>query len=365
MATAEMRSNFPEQIEECRMNIRDNFKRSHEALQERENILLSRLDEIEIKYNNETKEMKRLVEALARNRSFTSDNLRENKLKETYEQICSAIDSKISEFSEETDTSIEFEWDTLFENGIVQLGSIKLNGQTIVTPTSTFPPRVKPVVPDYKTKSFPTVYCSKRSCNLKSPGELYCPRSMAIHHMTQNIYIADFGNDRMQVFSCTGDYLFMFSEEMNKPVGTCISQNKVFVTQNGSNCINVYELEGELIKSVGSEGSGEVQFKFPLGLDVSDRNNNIYVCDCRNHRIQILTEELKYHSMLEIDLLKYPRDVKVTRDRVLVLDENDPCMFVFDSDHVLTNRVITRGDSKQTNNPCCFGYRQRIQHHYE
>ena len=78
------------------------------------------------------------------------------------------------------------------------------------------------------------------------------------------------------------------------------------------------------------------------------------MCDCENDRIQILTEELKYHSMLGIDLLKCPRDIKVTRDRILVVDESDPCMFVFDSDHVLTNRLITRGVGKQTSNPSCF-----------
>ena len=116
----------------------------------------------------------------------------------------------------------------------------------------------------------------------------------------------------------------------------------------------MYELEGKLIKSVGSEGNGEAQFYHPFGLDVSDRTNNIYVCDCYNHRIQILTEELKYHSMLGIDLFEYPRDVNVTRDRVLVLDQSDPCMFVFNSDHVLTNRLITKGVGKQTNNPLCF-----------
>ena len=58
--------------------------------------------------------------------------------------------------------------------------------------------------------------------------------------------------------------------------------------------------------------------------------------------------------MLGIDLLKYPHDVKVTRDRVLVLAGSDPCMFVFNSDHVLTNRLITRGDGKQTDFPFCF-----------
>ena len=108
------------------------------------------------------------------------------------------------------------------------------------------------------------------------------------------------------------------------------------------------------MKSVGSEGSGEGQFKYPHGLDVSDRNNNIYVCDYNNNRVQILTEDLKFHSMLGIGVLKCPRDVKVPRDRVLVLDESDPCLFVFNSDHVLTNRLITRGNAKQTNNPYCF-----------
>ena len=354
MATDEKKFYFPEQIENCRKNIRDCFKRSQIALQMRENILLSQVDEIEKEYNCKTKEMNQLVKVLDRNRSFTSETLRDNKLKETFEQICSVIDNKMSEFSSDTDTSIDFEWVTLFENGIEHIGSVKLNGLTIVTPSSTFPPHVKPVVPNYKNKSLPTTYCCKRSSNQKSPGELYSPRSIAIHYKTENIYIADLGNDRVQVFSCSGDYDFMFSEKMNKPVGICVSKNKVFVTQNGGNCINMYDLEGKLIESVGSEGNGEVQFKFPLGLDVSDINNNIYVCDCRNHRIQILTEDLKYNSMFEITMLKYPRDVKVTRDRVLVLDENDPCIFVFNSDHILTNRLITRGEGKQTNNPCCF-----------
>ena len=128
---------------------------------------------------------------------------------------------------------------------------------------------MKPVVPDYKTKQLPTAYCCK-----KSPGELNYPRSIAIHK-TGNIYIANSNNHRVQVFSCNGDYLFMFSEKMNGPAGICISQNKVFVTQWSDHCINMYELEGKLIKSVGSEGNGEAQFKNPLGLDVSGRNNHI------------------------------------------------------------------------------------------
>ena len=346
--------NFPEQIKESRKKIRDSFKRSHEALQVRENILLSRVDEIEKEYNSKSQKMNKLVEALNKATFQCEEILAANQLTDVTDIVRSALNKKIQELTTETDTSIVFEWDNLFETGIEQLGSIQINTETMISPTSILPPLVKPVVPDYRTKQLPTAYCCKKSSKQKSPGELNHPRSLAIHYKTGNVYIADANNHRVQVFSFNGDYLFMFCEKMNGPFGICISQNIVLVTQYTSHCINMYGLEGNLIKTVGSEGNGEVQFYNPIGLDVSDITNNIYVCDWYNHRIQILTEKLKYHSILGIDLLKYPRDVKVTRDRVLVLADSDPCMFVFDSDHVLTNRLITRGVGKQTNNPCCF-----------
>ena len=345
--------NFIEQVKESRKNIRDSFKRSHEALQVRENILLSRVDEIEKDYNSKTQEMNKLVEALDEATLQCEETLTANKLTDINQMIRTATNRKIQELTADTDTSIEFEWDNLFDTDIEQLGFIKLNGQTVIS-SSIFPPHVKPVVPDYKTKQLPTAYCCKKSSEQKSPGELNGPGGLAIHYKTGNIYIADTNNNRVQVFSCNGDYLFMFSEKMNGPVGICISQIKVFVTQYTGHCINMYELEGKLIKSVGSEGNGKTHFKDPIGLDVSDRNNNIYVCDCYNNRIQILTEDLKFHYMLGIYLLKRPLDVKVTRDRVLVLTENDPCMFVFNSYHILTNRLVTRGVDQRIHLPLYF-----------
>ncbi|KAI6660200.1 E3 ubiquitin-protein ligase TRIM71-like [Oopsacas minuta] len=353
MASTDVKLNFPTQIKESRKKIQDCFKRSHEALQLRESILLSRIDQIEKDYNSKTQEMNSLVEALNKEMTQATETLSANKLSETHKQICSIIESKITELTAETDSSIAFEWNNQFETDIEQLGSIRLNSQTNISPTSTFPPQVKPVVPDYKAKQLPTAYYCKRSDKI-APGELNYPTGIAIHYQTGNIYIADMNNNRVQVYTSNGDYLFMFSGKMNKPIGICISQNKVFVTQWQGHCINMYELKGKLIKSVGSYRKGEAQSSFPNALDVSDRNSNVYVCDCSNNQVQILTQELKFHSMLGIDLFKYPRDVKVTRDRVLVLDDSDPCMFVFNSDHVLTNRLITRGVGKQTNFPYCF-----------
>ncbi|KAI6647905.1 Cell surface protein [Oopsacas minuta] len=295
-----------------------------------------------------------MVETLNSNKSITSDTLTNNELKDTLDGVISLINKKITELTAETDSCIEFEWHNQFETDIQQLGSIKLNRQTNISPTRTFSPQVKPVLPDYKAIQMPIVYCCKTSSDKKAPGELNFPGSITVHYQTGNIYITDMDNNRVQVFSCNGDYLFMFSENMYGPRGICISHNKVFVSQRYGNCINSYELEGKLIKSVGSGGTGEAKFYNPRGLDVSARNNNVYVCDYDNKRVQILTQELKFHSMLGIGSFNHPRDVKVTRDKVLVLDYNDPFMFVSNSDHILTNRLITRYDGKQTSYPYCF-----------
>ena len=354
MAEANPRQDFSKQINETRKSIKDRFKKSHEALVARENILLARVDSIEREYNQKIQLQNELNQSLSEAKSYSPEKLKEYQLTKIRESIITHIDKRLTELTADTDTNIEFVWDNLFETDIEQLGSIKLNDQMNMSPTRTFSPQVKPVVPDYKTKHLPTAYRCKKSSDKKSPGELNGPRCMSIHYKSGNIYIADKYNDRVQVFSYNGDYLFMFGEKMNLPIGICVFQDTVFVTQWNSCCVNMYELEGKLMKSVGTYGNGEAQFRTPHGIDVSDRNHNIYVCDRFNNRVQILTEELKYHSMLGIGMFTHPLDIKVTLDRVLVLDESNPCMFIFNSEHLLINSIITRGNDKQTSDPCSF-----------
>ena len=354
MAESNPKQDFSKQISETRRSIKDRFKKSHEALVARENILLARVDSIEHEYNQKIQLQDEVANSLRNAKSYNSENLKANQLTKFRESIITLFDKQLTELTAHTDTNIEFVWDNLFETDIEQLGSIKLNDQMNISPTRTFSLQVKPVVPDYKTKQLPTAYRCKKSSDKKAPGELCNPRCMSIHYKSRNIYIADLSNNRVQVFSYNGDYLFMFSERMSNPRGICVFQNTVFATQYSGHCMNMYELEGKLMKSVGSNGNGEAQFNYPYGIDVSDRNHNIYVCDNSNNRVQILTEELKYHSMLGIGLFTYPRDIKVTRDRVLVLDESDHCMFIFNLEHLLINRIITRGSGKQTNSPRSF-----------
>ncbi|KAI6648468.1 hypothetical protein LOD99_8100 [Oopsacas minuta] len=109
------------------------------------------------------------------NRSKRVERRSKTASRDTNQRIRSIIDNKIAELTAETDSSIMFEWDNLFETDIEQLKSIKLNSQTNISLTRTFPPQVKPVVLDYKVKQLPTAYSCKKSSDKKAPGELNNP----------------------------------------------------------------------------------------------------------------------------------------------------------------------------------------------
>ena len=229
MAEANPKQDFPKQINETRKSIKDRFKKSHEALLARENILLARVDSIEREYNQKIQLQNELNQSLSEAKSYNPEKLKEYQLTKIRESIITHIDKQLTELTADTDTNIEFVWDNLFETDIEQLGSIKLNDQMNMSPTRTFSPHVKPVVPDYKTKQLPTAYRCKKSSDKKTPGELNNPSCMSIHYKSGNIYISDEYNDCVQVFSYNGDYLFMFSEKMNNPIGICVFQDTVFV----------------------------------------------------------------------------------------------------------------------------------------
>ena len=317
----------------------------------RESYLLSRIDEIIQDYDNKMQELSENLKTLA----VLKSGSRKSKKKNTNKQMNCTIYDKIEQLNADLERSIEFEWDVDLDAKIEQLGSIVLNSQIIVPSSHTFPPGVKPIVPNYEEKCFPTKYLMCEECTKKEPyRKFHDPTSIAIHYRTGDIYIGDMGKVRVQVFNSDGDFLFMFNEKINQPRGICVSPKKVYVTRYGDHCINLYELDGTLIKRVGSKGNGRAQFNCPMGLDYSDRTKMIYVCDRYNDRVQVMTDNAKFRCMLGEDLVDEPQDVKVAWDRIFVLDRSDLCMFVFNSDHHLISQMISRGDGEQTNKPYCF-----------
>ena len=208
---------------------------------------------------------------------------------------------------------------------------------------------------DYKSKTQSVISVCDRGTGNEQLN--YGHYGVTVDHNTGNIYVADYWNNCVKVFDSTAKYLLKFGDgkgegKMSSPKGLLIRDNKVFVSH--SHCILVYQLDGKFVSSIGGRGSGELQFSYPRGLSTDEYNNDIYICDRSNHRIQIISENLQFKSQFGKDTLHYPCDIKHYKDNIFILDESNPCLHIYNRDLVLQQKVVTRGKGKQVNSPWFF-----------
>ena len=52
-----------------------------------------------------------------------------------------------------------------------------------------------------------------------------------------------------------------------------------------NNCVHVFDSQDKPIKKIGSQGNGNGQFEYPCDVAFDD-NNELYVTDSHNHRVQ-------------------------------------------------------------------------------
>ncbi len=81
-------------------------------------------------------------------------------------------------------------------------------------------------------------------------------------------------------------------DPFNKPTDVAISsKGHLFVSDGYGNArVHKYTLDGELLKSWGTHGSGPGEFNLSHCVRV-DRHDRVWICDRENRRIQIFTDE--------------------------------------------------------------------------
>ena len=209
---------------------------------------------------------------------------------------------------------------------------------------------------DYQSKKHPLVsVCSKR----RELDKLKRPCGVATDATTGNIYVADQLDNCVKVFDGSGKYLFKFggsvgSSEMTLPGGIVISDNRVIVSQhaqsiiNSTGCILNHQFDGMFLSAAGGYGSGELEFAKPSGLAVDEYTGDMYICDSDNHRVQIVSKDFDFISQFGNDKLQCPRDVKLGKEHIYVLDGSNPCLHLFSYQLILQKSIVSR---KQVTTP--------------
>lgn len=127
-------------------------------------------------------------------------------------------------------------------------------------------------------------------------GEFDFPIGIAIND-SDEVFVTDFYNARVQKFSVEGAFLGAFSVSPF-PGGIALdTQGNLFVSHAGippsrydeprkRDKIAVYSPEGKLLREWGKFGTGDGEFDMPGGIAIS-RDERVYVADQCNRRIQV------------------------------------------------------------------------------
>lgn len=105
-----------------------------------------------------------------------------------------------------------------------------------------------------------------------------------------NVYIGDFGNNRIQVFDNTGKFLRKWSTNpLTSPASIGVdAQGNAYVNifATTGDHVQKFDSSGKKIGSWGATGTGDGQFLGRTEDLCLDQDGNVYVTDPSNHRVQ-------------------------------------------------------------------------------
>ena len=105
-----------------------------------------------------------------------------------------------------------------------------------------------------------------------------------------NMYVCDFGNNRVKLLNKQGEFQLSFSKkgngQLNSPSGVCVVDQFVYVVEWGGDCVSVFSRDGQFVTSFGKGGNKEGEFDWPYGICV-DCDGFVYVCEYLNNRVQV------------------------------------------------------------------------------
>lgn len=182
-----------------------------------------------------------------------------------------------------------------------------------------------------------------------------------------SVFVSDFYNDNILKFSASGTFIRSWGTEgngvpdpetcqsqgilcdaqFNHPKGMAILGGSILlVADSGNNRIQGFDLDGNFLGAIGSEGTGQWQFSSPNAIAVGP-HGNVYIADTGNNRIEKVSIDDGSLSRIDDGSLSAPEGLSVDRaENVYVADNNNNRIAVFAPDIVVfengsTTKVLT------------------------
>ena len=191
-----------------------------------------------------------------------------------------------------------------------------------------------------------------------SPKQMIQPAGIAIDD-ADNIYVSSY--HKLQKFTSSGELIKCVGQwgskegEFDDPRGVTLYDNQVYVCDPGNYRIQVFDWDLNFIRSIGSCGKGRGKFNLPLDVKF-DSVGNMYIADFNNARVQVMdTSGLFIRAFGQEGKLRMPSALHIIDNFVYVSDFGGNCIVVYDTSGQFVTSFGRRGHNEgEFNEPYCI-----------
>ncbi|MEE4358631.1 MAG: C1 family peptidase, partial [Desulfococcaceae bacterium] len=180
---------------------------------------------------------------------------------------------------------------------------------------------------------------------LEQPWYFDCPCDVAVDN-TGYVYIADSDNNQIQKFASDGTLITKWDLGFwGALIAIAVDKNGyVYVAEGYGNSIYKYDSKDKtLITKWGSEGSNDGEFLQPTGITI-DNDNNIYVADRGNSRIQKFSSNGRFITKWDVEGLgdyEEPDSIYMYTSGIAV--DTDDNIYISDQKNNRINKYSSKG----------------------
>ena len=193
-----------------------------------------------------------------------------------------------------------------------------------------------------------------------SPEQMIYPAGIAIDD-ADNIYVSS--HHKMQKFTSSGELIKCVGQrgskegEFDDPRGVTLYDNQVYVCDSNNHRIQVFDLDLTFIRSTGSYGEGSFEFNAPFDVKF-DSGGNMYVAEFSNTRVQVMDINGRYIQAFGQEKkgkLSGPSAVHIVDRYVYVSDYSGHCIVVYETSGQFVTSFGRRGHKEgEFDYPCCI-----------
>lgn len=148
------------------------------------------------------------------------------------------------------------------------------------------------------------------------------------------LVVCEFGTHRVTTFDLCGEEMSRLSGEGTKsgqftlPQSSACDNGGKMLVVDSINRVQMFDKDGKFLRSVGVKGKGRLQFVDPVSVVISpEREKRVFICERKNHRIQVLNKELAFHSFIGKPGKKegefcFPGDITIGNDGLVYVADS-------------------------------------------